>query len=226
MGQPFIAVGCGAEARITGGKVRTRVKADDEEPKWRPIAEVRAPNGAGKPGICSGFPRGDVPNWYPPALHGGAAPPFQRPATCTADGGYYEFASEAATLRLCYKYQFGRVKATSVDAPCGIPLGEVDVLLSYAPRKQIVRDIPKLDEAHGAWNRRTRVASVDGIYQSTFIPQLKHAFRRRGLPEPDQSYPRAAPQKCDKHDLHFAHPGIPDFAAKAWLSYVASGLAP
>ena len=223
MGQPFIAVGCAAESKLTGGAVRTRLEDPGEEPDWRPIADVRRPDASGRPGHCTGFARDDVPAWYPKALHGGARPPFQRPATCTADGGFYEFAGPDATLRLCYKYHFGAVRDRAVDAPCGIPLDEVDVLLSYARRDEVVSRVPRLDPHHDDY-LGAAVESVDGIYQSALVPQLRRAFARRGMPEPPQSYPRATPQACARVDVHFAHPGVPDFAARAWLAMIATGL--
>ena len=111
----------------------------------------------------------------------------------------------------------------AVDAPCGIPLDEVDVLLSYARRDEVVSKVPRLDPHHDDY-LGAAVESVDGIYQSALVPQLRRAFARRGMPEPPQSYPRATPQACARVDVHFAHPGVPDFAARAWLAMIATGL--
>ena len=35
---------------------------------------------------------------------------------------------------------------------------------------------------------------------------------------------RAHPQACDRGDVHFGQPGVPDYAVDAWLSWIASGL--
>ena len=100
---------------------------------------------------------------------------------------------------------------------------DFDVLLSYARRDEVVSKVPRLDPHHDDY-LGAAVESVDGIYQSALVPQLRRAFARRGMPEPPQSYPRATPQACARVDVHFAHPGVPDFAARAWLAMIATGL--
>ena len=155
---------------------------------------------------------------YPSATHQNQPKPYQKPLTCTADGGVLEFPGSPG-LRVCYKYQFGKVTDQAVAHPCGIPLNEVDVLLAYRPKTEAVQNAPSLRS--GAVN----VASVDGTYQDALVSQLKNAFRRLRLPPPSRDYPRAHPQQCARADVHFANPGVPDYAIEAWLGWLASGLA-
>ena len=68
------------------------------------------------------------------------------------------------------------------------------------------------------------VASVDGVYQDALVSQLKNGVARLASRLPRRDYVRAHPQACDRGDVHFGQPGVPDYAVDAWLSWIASGL--
>ena len=140
--------------------------------------------------------------------------------TGTADGGIYEFPGDPG-LRVCYKYQFGKISDQGLKAPCGIALKNVDILLTYRSKSEALKSsaLLRAEQTQGL-----HVESVDGVYQDALVSQLKNAFRRKNLAPPTRDYPRATPQKCAAHDVHFAQPGVPDYAVDAWLAWLASGL--
>ena len=122
---------------------------------------------------------------------------------------------------MCYKYQFGKISDQGLKAPCGIDLKNVDILLTYRSKSEALKSsaLLRAEQTQGL-----HVESVDGVYQDALVSQLKNAFRRKNLAPPTRDYPRATPQKCAAHDVHFAQPGVPDYAVDAWLAWLASGL--
>ena len=97
----------------------------------------------------------------------------------------------------------------------------VDILLTYRSKSEALKSsaLLRAEQTQGL-----HVESVDGVYQDALVSQLKNAFRRKNLAPPTRDYPRATPQKCSVHDVHFAQPGVPDYAVDAWLAWLASGL--
>ena len=132
-------------------------------------------------------------------------------------------------VRVCFKYTFNAKKTVPYGSPppCGWSWENVDVVLGLFSTEHILREIlprtgappdPAVTLPH------LTIINVNGIYEGTLLRQLRDAYAAEGLTPPPRTEVQAFPQACNRPDVHFRMPGIPDAAIKAWLSLLATGL--
>ena len=61
---------------------------------------------------------------------------------------------------MCYKYQFGKLSDQGLRAPCGIPLKNADILLTYRSKSETLKSSALLRSEQA---RGLHVESVDGV---------------------------------------------------------------
>ena len=119
--------------------------------------------------------------------------------TGTADGGIYEFPGDPG-LRVCYKYQFGKISDQGLKAPCGIALKNVDILLTYRSKSEALKSSALL--------RAEQTGAVESVTASTKTRSFlssRAGRRKTGAPHARLSAPRPEARRARRA----AQPGVP-----------------
>ena len=146
-------------------------------------------------------------------------------------------------ITFCFQYTFNverNVKKGS-PLPCNIhSWNDVDVVLSLFTGKDMAMYVERTGWSNLVLENRNRdqqglpqhtvkFYNVNYIYENVLVQQLKAAYTQANLKMFEREdflakYAQCGQGAAAKADIHYRAPGLPDYAAKMWLAFLATGL--
>lgn len=68
------------------------------------------------------------------------------------------------------------------------------------------------------------IASIGDVFHGVFHRQLRDAACCAGRDDFEEADVKGQFKACDKSDVHYAQPGLPDYVLSMWMMLLASGI--
>jgi hypothetical protein len=151
--------------------------------------------------------------------------------------------SDGSTTIICFVYTFVVEANVPADSPLPCNLKswmDIDVVISLLPYADYVlygdrKNYKELEiynmkrKEEGQSIHEIHFLNVNNLYENIITRQLQTAYRNNNFEIFEKEDYLAKFKKCGRGkdsqaDIHYRMPGLPDFAAQMWLSYVATGV--
>jgi hypothetical protein len=213
MGQPIMSLGCLYNDMVTDNGFLYVQNNKGDKDSMGSIKEVRA-NG----GICSGYMSPNISDMFPTKMNPDKTAPRQNVHQCSADHSLVEYKDpkdpNLPRVRVCYRYTFNvgknwNPKKPGGKMPCGWDWSDVDVVIGFVGYDDFKEIMLPRSDANINELKHLKVININSIYSAMITKKLELAAKENSKEIVDI---RAKPNNCQKPDIHYRLPGIPDIA--------------